>query len=144
MINELLRNGKSPQEFYPNHVLLAVLVFLKGYPPIFSGVPILAILINKVIGLQSFHAWRTSKIREPSCSYPWIPWKIWPQNHWIILVPLMGARDYTTPYMEGWQYIVYLVHNQSMLPLGWLYATYHLTQEPETTVDKMKEIIRHE
>ena len=31
---------------------------------------------------------------------------------------------------------IYLVYKRYILPIGWLYATYHLMQEPETSVEK--------
>ena len=46
---------------------------------------------------------------------------------WLFLVPLKGGRDYITPQKAIYKWYI--------LPIGGLYATYHLLGEPETTVD---------
>ena len=50
-----------------------------------------------------------------------------PLIQWIFQVPVKGGRDYITPYKAIYKWYI--------LPLGGLYATYHLLGEPETTID---------
>ena len=51
-------------------------------------------------------------------------------NQWIFQVPVKGGRDYTTSQKAIYKWYI--------LPIGGLYATYHLLGEPETTIDLMK------
>ena len=47
-------------------------------------------------------------------------------NQWSFLVPLIGGR---------WHIITQLaIYKWYMLPIGWLYVTYHLLREPETAI----------
>ena len=48
------------------------------------------------------------------------------------LVLVLGGGNYITPKSN-----IYLVYKRYILPIGWLYATYHLIQEPETSVEYM-------
>ena len=45
---------------------------------------------------------------------------------WLFLVPVKGGRDYITPQKAIYKWYI--------LPIGGLYATYHLLGEPETTI----------
>ena len=45
----------------------------------------------------------------------------------VEMVPLKGGRDYITPQKAIYKWYI--------LPIGGLYATYHLLREPETTID---------
>ena len=47
------------------------------------------------------------------------------QGQWLFLVPLKGGRWHIIP-----QLAVYTTY------IPWLYATYHLLREPETTIDR--------
>ena len=49
---------------------------------------------------------------------------------WLFLVPLKGGRDYKTPQKAIYKWYI--------LPIGGLYATYHVLGEPETTIDLRK------
>ena len=46
-------------------------------------------------------------------------WHLYKMSQWIFQVPAKGGRDYK------WY----------ILPIGGLYATYHLLGEPETTIE---------
>ena len=48
-------------------------------------------------------------------------------NQWLFLVSLKGGRDYITPQNAIYKWYI--------LPIGGLYATYHLLGEPETTIE---------
>ena len=37
----------------------------------------------------------------------------------------------------NWQVFLPLIYHLNTAAVGWLYATYHLLEEPETTIDKM-------
>ncbi len=50
--------------------------------------------------------------------------------HRIILVLVLGGRDFIIGN-------IYLVYKRYIVPIGWLYATYHHLQEPETSVDNL-------
>ncbi len=54
---------------------------------------------------------------------------------WLFLVPLKGGRQHITPQkaIYKWQWYKWYI-----LPIGWLYATYHLLGEPETTIDWLR------
>ncbi len=45
----------------------------------------------------------------------------------------IGGSDYITPKRRQG---LYLVYKRYILPIGWLYATYHLLQEPENPLIK--------
>ena len=53
----------------------------------------------------------------------------------LFLVPLKGGRWHSPS--PNWQYIYiyYHLYTTYILPSGWLYATYHLLGEPETTIE---------
>ena len=46
---------------------------------------------------------------------------------------MIGGRDYITPKRRQG---LYLVYKRYILPIAWLYATYHPLQEPEKSIDK--------
>ena len=48
-------------------------------------------------------------------------------NQWLFLVPIKGGRDYITPQKAIYKWYI--------LPIGGLYATYHLLGEPETAIE---------
>ena len=51
-------------------------------------------------------------------------------NRWLFLVPIKGGRWHIIP-----QLAVYTIIYTHILPIGGLYATYHLLWEPKTTID---------
>ena len=51
----------------------------------------------------------------------------WELNQWLFLVPLKGGREYITTQKAIYKWYI--------LPIGGLYATYHLLGEPETAID---------
>ena len=50
-----------------------------------------------------------------------------PMTQWIFQVLAIGGRDYITPKKAIYKWYI--------LPIGGLYATYHLLGEPETTIE---------
>ena len=55
-------------------------------------------------------------------------------SQWIFqLPPKRWDRDYITPQKAIYKWYI--------LPIGWLYATYHLSGEPETTIDQAVESV---
>ena len=53
-------------------------------------------------------------------------------DQWLFLVPVKGGRDYITPQKAIYKWYI--------LPIGGLYATYHLLGEPETALDYIIDI----
>ena len=49
------------------------------------------------------------------------------QIQWLFLVPLIGGRYHIIPQLAVYTFI---------LPIGWLYGTYHLLREPGNSIDK--------
>ena len=47
---------------------------------------------------------------------------VWVMIQWSFLVPLTGGRWYISPQLA--------VYTTYILPIGWLYITYHLLREP--------------
>ncbi len=61
---------------------------------------------------------------------PWNIWKLQPFKpffQWLFQVPLKGGRGHITPQKAIYKWYI--------LPIGGLYATYHLLGEPETTIE---------
>ena len=50
---------------------------------------------------------------------------------WIFQVPIKGGRDYITPKRRQGLYLICMWY---ILPIGWLYTTYHPLQEPEKSI----------
>ena len=51
----------------------------------------------------------------------------YPVTNSCFLVPLLGGRYHIIPQLA--------VYTTYILPIGWLYITYHLLREPETAID---------
>ena len=54
------------------------------------------------------------------------------QSQWLYLVPLIGGRWYIIPQLA--------VYTTYILPIGWLYATYHLLREPVNSIEKQTKV----
>ena len=54
--------------------------------------------------------------------------------HRIILVLVIGGRDFITPKRRQ---RLYLIYKWYILPIGWIYATYHLLQEPKNPLQQV-------
>ena len=57
------------------------------------------------------------------------PW----EDQWLFLVPLKGGRWHIIPQLAVYTTYIPLIY---CLLHGGLYATYHLSGEPETTIEK--------
>ena len=57
-----------------------------------------------------------------------------PTGQWIHWFLVVGGRDYITPKRRQGLYLVYMRY---ILPIGWLYTTCHLLQEPEKSVEQV-------
>ena len=55
---------------------------------------------------------------------------------WLFLVPLKGGRWHIIPQFSVYTTYIPLV----VLAFWWLYATYHLLGEPETTIEKSMDL----
>ena len=59
-----------------------------------------------------------------------------PYNQWLFLVPVKGGIG-SIFHPPGSARTISGIYKWYILPIGGLYATYHLLREPETTIDIM-------
>ena len=68
----------------------------------------------------------------PSCRRPGFDMCKRVLIQWSFLVPLIGSRYHILPELAVYTTYISLIY---ILPIGWLYITYHLLREPETAID---------
>ena len=79
-------------------------------------------------------SWNFLSLRKTSWWFHQPLWKIW-SSKWVHL-PRENIWIATTRKSLNWQYIPLIYHSYIyILPIGWLYVTYHLLRARETTIE---------